>query len=308
MSGTTLVSLALALAAVAVAYGAVLCAQPAARRFQGWSTRGRLPLWLTSPASRGLLVLAAGMAAAFTLTAIFLQILDEVHDDDDLTAVDRPTVAWIAHRRTDTVETVVLRVTDIGGQALLVAVLAVAASAVALRLRSWRPVVLAVVASTGGTLLVSGIKNLIGRDRPDPMYQVVAQTGHSFPSGHTTSALVVLGTVAWLASMATANWTLRATAWVTAGVLAVAVGLSRVYLGVHYPSDVLAGWVLGACWLVTVALAARLPTTALPLLASGPSVRKWVADTGLRPLATFTVTALGGLTLIFGAVSVATFT
>src|SRR5262245_30287280 len=124
----------------------VLCAQPAVCRFQGWSTRRQLPLWLTSAASHGLFVLAVGMATAAALAMVFLEILDGVHEADDLTVIDRPTVAWIADRRADGVDTVVLRVTDIGGKVLLVAVLAVVASAVALRLRSWRPVVLAVVA------------------------------------------------------------------------------------------------------------------------------------------------------------------
>ncbi|GAA3732798.1 hypothetical protein GCM10022225_13620 [Plantactinospora mayteni] len=301
------VSLALALVAVAVAFGVVVCARPAVRRFRARSDRRRPPRWLEHETVRGLLVIVAGVATAFALIAVFLEILDGVLDNDDLTVVDRPIVEWIADRRGGGDHVVVL-VTDIGGKVLLAAILSTVACAVALRLRSWRPVVLAAVAGGGGALLVAGIKALISRDRPDPLYRAVFESGFSFPSGHAASALVILGTVAWLISMVTASRTLQATAWLTAGVLAVAVGLSRVYLGVHYPSDVLAGWALGACWLVTVATAARLPETViLPLARLQPAPGR-VAGAALRPVVAFTVTALGALAAIYSAVSIAAVT
>ncbi|GLY21893.1 phosphatase PAP2 family protein [Micromonospora sp. NBRC 101691] len=309
MSATTFISLAIALVTVAVAFGVVVCARPAVRRVRARAGRRRLALWLDeNPTARGLLVLAAGAASAFTLIMAFLEILDGVLDNDDFTVVDRPVVEWIADRRTAGVDTVVVLVTDIGGKVLLASVLVVAASAVALRLRSWRPVVLAAIAGGGGAVLVAGIKVLIGRDRPDPLHRAVFESGFSFPSGHTASTLVILGTVAWLVSMVTASRTLRATAWTAAGILAVAVGLSRVYLGVHYLSDVLAGWMLGACWLVTVAIAARLPETAiLPVARLLPAPGR-VAGAALRPVVTSAIAALSALAAIFGAVSVAAIT
>jgi undecaprenyl-diphosphatase len=304
-----LLSFAIVLIAVAVAFGLVICARPAVRRFRARVGRRRLLLWLDeNPTARGLLVLVVGSATAFALILVFVEILDEVLDNDDLTVVDRPVVEWIADRRTAGVDTVVVLVTDIGGKVLLASVLAIAASAVALRLRSWRPVVLAAIAGGGGALLVAGIKVLIGRDRPDPLHRAVFESGFSFPSGHTASTLVILGTVALLISMVTASGTLRATAWMAAGILAVAVGLSRVYLGVHYPSDVLAGWVLGACWLVTVAIAARLPETAiLPVARLLPAPGR-VAGTALRPVVASTLAALSALAAIFSAVSIAAIT
>ncbi|SCL35144.1 undecaprenyl-diphosphatase [Micromonospora pallida] len=309
MSTTTFISFAIALIAVAVAFGLVICARPAVRRLRARVGRGRLSLWLDeNPTAQGLLVLLVGSATAFALILVFIEILDEVLDNDDLTVVDRPIIEWIADRRTAGVDTVVVLVTDIGGKVLLASVLAIAASAVALRLRSWRPVVLAAIAGGGGALLVAGIKVLIGRDRPDPLHRAVFESGFSFPSGHTASTLVILGTVALLISMVTASGTLRATAWMAAGILAVAVGLSRVYLGVHYPSDVLAGWVLGACWLVTVAIAARLPETAiLPVARRLPAPGR-VAGTALRPVVASTLAALSALAAIFGAVSIAAIT
>lgn len=309
LSWTTIFSLTLALVTVAIAFGVVMSARPAARRLQGISFEKRLPPWLGNTLIQGLLVLVAGAAVAFALIGVFLEILDGVVDNDDIAIIDQPVIEWVADRRTSGLNPLVLAITDIGGKILLVAALAAATSAVALRLRSWRPFVLAAVAGGGGVVLVVGIKALIGRDRPEPLYRAVVESGFSFPSGHTTNALIILGTVAWLISMVTADRTLRATAWVAAGILAVAVGLSRVYLGVHYPSDVLAGWVLGAAWLITVAIAARLPETAAPSIASDLRFSgRQAMQKILRPVAIFTIAAMTGLAAIFGAVSISVVT
>jgi membrane-associated phospholipid phosphatase len=304
VSGSTFASLALALVAVAAAFGAVLATRPAARRLKAASPTRRMPPWLRDRVSASVLVLVAGAAVALALVAVFVEILDAVVDEDDLAVIDRPAAAWLAQRRTGWSSAFVVAVTDIGGKVLLTSLLAVTASVVALRLRSWRPLVLASVAGVGGVLLVATIKALIGRDRPDPLQRAIIENGFSFPSGHSASAVVVLGMVAWLISMVTARRTVRATAWVAAAMLAVAVGLSRVYLGVHYPSDVLAGWTLGATWLSTIVVAARLPDSALL-----PLVRRWrgaeqvPGPVARRPIAVFTIAAAAGFAAILGAVS-----
>src|SRR5204862_4889447 len=94
--------------------------------------------------------------------------------------------------------------------------------------------------------------------RPNPPAQLVSATGFSFPSGHSASSLVGFGLLAWLTCMLTAHRTIWATAWLAAAFGTIAVGLSRMYLGVHYPTDVLGGWALGATWLAVVAVAARV--------------------------------------------------
>jgi len=99
------------------------------------------------------------------------------------------------------------------------------------------------------TILGSGaaafvLKDLIARPRPGaPLYAFV-ETSYSFPSGHATFAAALYGFVLWLVyDTLPAAWRYVATAAVT--VVILAVGFSRLYLGVHYPSDVLAGYVLG---------------------------------------------------------------
>jgi membrane-associated phospholipid phosphatase len=306
---TTVVSVALALAAVAVALGAVYATRPAARWVRGRAPLRRVPSWASDRVRLSVLVLVAGAVAAIALVAVFVEILDAVVDNDDLTAVDRPVVEWIAERRTGGVSSLVVAVTDIGGKVLLAGLLAVTAVTIATRLRSWRPVVLAAISGGGSAVIVAAIKAMIGRDRPDPVQRAIVESGFSFPSGHATSALVVLATVAWLVSLVTVSRTVRATAWVAAGILAVAIGLSRVYLGVHYPSDVLAGWVLGTSWLITVAVAAHLPDSPLlPSLHTRPAIGRAARLATNRPVTAFTVTACAGCAAILATVGAYTLT
>ncbi|GAB7046841.1 phosphatase PAP2 family protein [Catenuloplanes indicus] len=294
MSGTTIISVVLALLTVLVAFGAVAAGRPAARRLRRVQ-RGRNALdWVLARVPPSLLVATAGLLLVATLLNVFLEIMDAVLEGDDLTVIDRPVVAWVAEQREAWRDTLVISLTDIGGKIGLTLLLAAAAITVAVRLRAVRPALIAALAGGGGAMLVTGIKALIARDRPDPLLRAVVEDGFSFPSGHATTSMVVLGTVAWLVCMATASHTVRATAWVAAGLLVAGIGLSRVYLGVHYPTDVLAGWILGAAWLATVAFADRLPALRLRLDGPAPLAR--------HPRAVLIATTVLGFALILAAV------
>ncbi|MFI5844000.1 phosphatase PAP2 family protein [Catenuloplanes sp. NPDC051500] len=300
MSSTTMISIALALLTVLVAFGAVAAGRPAARRLRD-ARRPRTALdWIVERVSPSLLVMTAGVLLVLTLLNVFVEIMEAVLEGDDLTVIDRPVISWVAAQREAWSDTLVISLTDIGGKILLTGLLVGAAGWATWRLRRSRPALIAVVAGVGGSLLVTGIKALIARDRPDPLLRAVTEDGFSFPSGHATTSVVVLGTVAWLISAATTSHTVRATAWVAAVLLGAGIGLSRVYLGVHYPTDVLAGWILGSAWLATVALADRLPSLRPRL--GGPELLP------RHPHLVFTVAAITCLGAILGAVAIASVT
>jgi membrane-associated phospholipid phosphatase len=297
MSSTTMISIGLALLTVLVAFGAVAAGRPAARRLRD-ARRPRTVLdWVVERVPPSLLVMTAGVLLVLTLLNVFMEIMEAVLEGDDLTAIDRPVISWVAAQREAWSDTLVISLTDIGEKILLTVLLAGAAAWAVWRLRRGRPALLAAVSGIGGALLVTGIKALIARDRPDPLLRAVTENGFSFPSGHATTSVVVLGTVAWLISTATASHTVRATAWVAAVLLGAGIGLSRVYLGVHYPTDVLAGWILGSAWLATVALADRLPRLRLRL--GGPELLP------RRPGLVFTSAAVVSFGAILGAVAIA---
>lgn len=109
--------------------------------------------------------------------------------------------------------------------------------------RGWRPAVLFAAIVLGGALIVTLLKAAIGRPRPDLLPHQDLVSSASMPSGHAANNLIV-----WLA--AARLWTRSPWPAVAALLFAGAVGLSRVMLAVHWPSDVLVGWAIGIIWVL----------------------------------------------------------
>lgn len=107
---------------------------------------------------------------------------------------------------------------------------------------------------SGTILLIITLKNIFQRQRPEPFFDIQAPTSFSFPSGHALSALCFYAVTAWLLTWRTKNRALRAVVWAVAVLLIAGIGFSRIYLGVHYPSDVLAGYAAAFIWLTTIFL------------------------------------------------------
>lgn len=99
----------------------------------------------------------------------------------------------------------------------------------------------------GGTLISNLLKHGFDRPRPDFEHAVQVFTP-SFPSGHATLSAVTFLTIGALLTRVNADWRVKAYFLAVAILLTVLVGVSRIYLGVHYPSDVLAGWCVGTAW------------------------------------------------------------
>lgn len=101
----------------------------------------------------------------------------------------------------------------------------------------------------GGAVLNYVLKNIFERARPDAFHLVVA-AGYSFPSGHAMVSLCFYGMAAFLLARVMPSWRWRYMLGVVIAVLILAIGISRIYLGVHYPSDVVAGYTAGTMWLM----------------------------------------------------------
>ncbi|HEY6608292.1 MAG TPA: phosphatase PAP2 family protein [Candidatus Limnocylindria bacterium] len=114
-----------------------------------------------------------------------------------------------------------------------------------------------------GALVIELLKRLHGRARPDVLDPIIAEVGYSFPSGHAANATIAYGVLAVLVSRLAIPIALRAL--IVAGLIVTifTVGLSRVWLGVHFPSDVLAGWLLGGAFVCAYA-AITLPASPGP--------------------------------------------
>ena len=137
--------------------------------------------------------------------------------------------------------------------------LGLAAAAVFL-LRGWRRgAVLVLVTLAGAAVLDTGLKQLFARARPQAFFDYYpAPPSFSFPSGHALFAVCFFGGVAVLLSHRLRSRLARVLVWSIALVLIILIGVSRVYLGVHYPTDVIGGFAVGAVWVASVALGDRL--------------------------------------------------
>jgi undecaprenyl-diphosphatase len=119
--------------------------------------------------------------------------------------------------------------------------------------RTWRKLLFLILASPGTVLLVQIIKTVVDRHRPLE-HHLTSASGPSFPSGHASSSAALYGALLllWLdADRTSGPRARRAAQFVMAMVLGL-IGFSRVYLGVHYPSDVIAAWLLVMIWLATL--------------------------------------------------------
>ena len=133
-----------------------------------------------------------------------------------------------------------------GGTVLTLVVVLVAGFLLAQRL--WLTALMLVAATWSGGQMVAIIKRVVARARPDLVEHLVPVHNASFPSGHAAGSAVVYLTLAALASQVVRERAARRYLFGAAVLLTGAIGSSRVYLGVHWPSDVLAGWSFGTLW------------------------------------------------------------
>ena len=107
---------------------------------------------------------------------------------------------------------------------------------------------LVLVATIGGALISIGLKEFYGRERPDISYRLINVTPLSFPSGHSMMSAIVYLTQAAIIARIQKNKKIRIYILSAALFLTFIIGVSRVYLGVHYPTDVIGGWTIGLAW------------------------------------------------------------
>jgi undecaprenyl-diphosphatase len=200
--------------------------------------------------------LTIGAAVALSSAIAFL-VLARVVAADATRELDVVVLQWLSEHRSPLLTSVFRAATFLGSWPFVSgATLALCVAGVVRgRLRQTVTFALAVL---GIPLLVVLLKPLYSRPRPDVVDHLDFVDSASFPSGHAIAGAIFFGTVALITARGAPHDTARVLITIGASIAIALVGLSRMYLGVHYPSDVLGGVLVGTTWSLLVLLAARV--------------------------------------------------
>lgn len=178
------------------------------------------------------------------------QLADEVLEREAF-AFDEAILLWINQFATPTLDRVMLSVTKLGDPTTVMPITVAGFCVMWLR-RYYLEAKMFAINCLGGAILSTGLKLAFSKVRPQLWAQLVQETSYSFPSGHALGSVVLYGFLAYL--LAQHYRQQRQVIYALATVLIGSIGLSRLYLGVHWPTDVIAGYGIGFLW-ITVGIA-----------------------------------------------------
>lgn len=184
----------------------------------------------------------------------FYQIADEVLEKETQ-AFDTQVLLTIAQWHRPWLDRCMVLVTDLGQPTILVIASLLLSGLLLWRQRRSETMALA-VAAFGAVLLNTLLKNLFTRDRPELWQHIVDVQFYSFPSGHAMVSMVVFGMIGYLLARQLRRWRSWIAGWTV--LLIAAIGFSRLYLGVHWPTDIVAGYAAGFVWLETCILSLEI--------------------------------------------------
>jgi undecaprenyl-diphosphatase len=188
----------------------------------------------------GLISLTMAVLSLF----LFAWLAEEMREND-VARFDSTVRAWVHGFASPWLTQVMTIISLFGYNFLIVGV--IAALVVFLRMRWRRAAAFMAVTMIGAGILDASLKQAFHRVRP-PVFFGIAPTNYSFPSGHALASFCFYSVLAGLIAHRVKSMRLRVGVGVLAGLLIAAIGLSRIYLGVHYPSDVVAGYLAAAMW------------------------------------------------------------
>jgi undecaprenyl-diphosphatase len=229
---------------------------------------GSLVRWVSTPLRLGLAVVVSFVVVAGGTIAVG-ELLSLAERSNGSTGFDTRITTWVVAHRQAWVTTVARDLSTLGSTVVLLPVVVV----VGLVLIRRRRFLLAsfLVAGWGGSIgLYTLGKSIVNRPRPPVALRLARVTDAAFPSGHATQSMA---TCVALVVVIVAVWPrARVVGWAVAGVLVAGIGWSRVYLAVHWTTDVVAGWLVASAWVILL----------LALTRSAPTVSTWRTTTTCR--------------------------
>lgn len=201
-----------------------------------------------SPSKKNKLLL--WVAGAFFFWALFIKFTLEVFEDQKIQNIDQSILQYIGtHLRSPLFNGAVVDITSLGSPSLitLVALIAIGTLLIA---KDRIGALYLFLAISGGTLWTAIIKKFMARPRPQIISHLVEVQGQSYPSGHTLVATITYLALALLVCRHLKSYKVILLVLTTAFAIILLIAFSRLYLGVHYPSDVLSGLLFGISWVL----------------------------------------------------------
>lgn len=194
------------------------------------------------------LLLIVGLLMAGAFIWLFAEVAEEVLEED-FRLFDLIIIGFLEYTQRPFLDTWMVIITEMGSAWFVGGFTLLTVTFLWLKLRDKWGAIFLVIGVGGGGILTLLLKYLYERDRPsiDPAIDAV---GFSFPSGHSVGALIFYGFILFFIIRSGRHSILKWTSSVGIGILITLIGVSRIYLGAHFPSDVIAGYIAGIIWLV----------------------------------------------------------
>jgi membrane-associated phospholipid phosphatase len=193
------------------------------------------------------LYIVAGLVLSFICLGIFAELAEEMQEQGWVVSFDTLIANSFHRNATPLATSFFLLLTRFGLELLWVFIILVGIYFI--NKRQWPYLLMLVITFAGGQLLNTSLKLFFSRPRPSFDDPIITALHYSFPSGHAMLSFITYGLLAYFLIIKTPGRPRRLLIIISAGVLVALIGLSRIYLGVHYLSDVIAGYAAGGFWL-----------------------------------------------------------
>jgi membrane-associated phospholipid phosphatase len=160
---------------------------------------------------------------------------------------DRSLLLWIHQFANPQLDGLMLFITALGDPAMVITVFISTIAWLGMK-RRYTDVIRFTIACTGGVVINQVMKLFFAKPRPELWPRLISETSFSFPSGHAVGSMVVYGFIGYILAREFPIY--QRYIYTAASILIIAIGFSRLYLGVHYPTDIIAGYGVGILWLI----------------------------------------------------------
>ncbi|WNB91434.1 phosphatase PAP2 family protein [Bacillus sp. NEB1478] len=189
----------------------------------------------------------SGLLLSFVSLNVFFELSEEILEDERI-RFDNVVIQYVTNLRGDTLTEVMKFITFLGSKTFLTVLLITSLLWLVIKRKDYWGAISYMIAVAGGGLLNLALKHWFGRVRPE--HSLIAEQGFSYPSGHSMGSLIYYGFLGYLVVRSQHGRGIKIVLTLAFILLILMIGFSRIYLGVHYPSDVLAGFSAGTVWLL----------------------------------------------------------